>query len=120
DGPRGHARRTRRGARDHHSRPTAAFYFLRGVVRARGAFPRSPSRRFRGLQVPPELGETLPRAGGTCRDDVSNRAAGYPLLLDRRRDRRAPRRRRKWGWLMTVGGSAMRCVRAGVIRPSPP
>ena len=91
DGARRAPRRPRRRARDHDPDAPAAVDVLPPVVRPRRAGHRPRRRRSRGLRVPAQLGQALPRPARARREDGRLRH-GRPLRADGGRHHRPARR----------------------------
>ena len=92
DGARGAPGRARGRARDHDADEAAALHVLLALVRPRRADARALRRRPRGLHVPAQVREALPRARGAGRRAVARRAQRRALDPDRGRDHRHPLR----------------------------
>ena len=84
--------------------PSAAVDFLRPVVRPRRPGARADCR-LRGVQLPAEFRQALPRTGAAGRADVGSRAARDPLRPYRRRHHRLTRR--SGSHLMSTGAQAV-------------
>ncbi len=90
DDSRGASRGTRRRTGDHHAHAPCPVALLPPLVRSPRAGARSPCARQRRLQLPAQLGQALPGAGGAGRDARTLRPARHQLRAHRRRDHRDP------------------------------